>query len=110
VHANEREREAVDPDTGGDRNRSGADLPGELLPPEKAAEVVDRSDGRGDGGAEQEAAHLVRKLDERERRDDDPEEEGEPAELRDDPLVHSPLARPVDDPEVPRDVADDGRQ
>ena len=88
----------------------GADLPGELLPPEEPAEVVDRADGRRDGGAEQQAAHLVRELDERERRDDDPEEEREPAELRDDPLVDASLARAVDDAEVARDVADDGRQ
>ena len=110
VHADERERETVDPDAGGDRDRRSADLTGELLPPEEAAEVVDRADGRGDGRAEQEAAHLVREVDERERRDDDPEEEGEAAELGDDPLVDTPLARPVDDAEEARDVADDRRQ
>ena len=57
VDADDREREAVDPDPEADRDRGGDELAAELLPPAQAAEVVDRADGRRDRGAEQQAAH-----------------------------------------------------
>ena len=70
-----REREAVDPDAERDDGHRGADLAAELLPPDEAARVVERADHRRDRGAEQDPAHGRRQVDERDDRDEDPEEE-----------------------------------
>ena len=90
---------------------AASDLPAELLPPAQAAEVVDRADRRRDRGAEQDPAHLAAERQERERRDDDPEEERDAAEPR-----HGAGARParalgaVDDAEQARHPAHGRRQ
>ena len=65
------QREVVDPDAERRRDRGGQHLAGELHDRREAAEVVDRADDAGDGGAEQDAAHLAREVEERERRDED---------------------------------------
>ena len=82
VDPDDREREAVHPDAEADGDRGGGDLAAELLPPAQPAEVVDRADRRRDRCAEQQAARLAGEVEERERRDEDPEEEREPAEPR----------------------------
>ena len=61
LDAEQREREAVHPDAEPAEDRGGDDLAAELLPPAEAAEVVDGADGRRDGGAEQDPAHLRRR-------------------------------------------------
>ena len=111
VDAEEREREAVDPDPEARRDRGGGDLAGELLPPGEAAEVVDRADGRRDGGAEQEPAHLVA---ERSRNASAgmmiPRKSASPPSRGTGALVQPPPLGPVDDAEEPRDPADRRRQ
>ena len=78
--AEERQREVVDPDAERRRDRGGQHLAGQLHDRRQPAEVVDRADDAGDCGAEQDAAHLAREIEERERRDEDAEEDREPAE------------------------------
>ena len=110
VHAEDREREAVHPDPEAGRDRGGGDLAAELLPPDEAAEVVDRADRRRDGHPEQQALRLAPERQEGERRHEDPEEEREPAEPRHRAAVHAARAGPVDDAEHPRHPADRRRQ
>ena len=104
------QREVVDPDAERGRDRRREHLAGELRDRFETAEVVDRADDARDRGAEQDAAHLVGEVEEGERRDDDPEEDREPAEPRDRPPVETALVGPVDDAEQPRHAADRGRQ
>ena len=108
--ADEREREMVDPDAERRRDRSRENLARELRQRSEAAEVVDGADDAGDGGAEQDAAHLAREVEEGERRHEDADEDREPAEPRDRSPVEPPLVRVVDDPEQPGHPADSGRQ
>jgi hypothetical protein len=82
LDAEDREREAVDPDAEAGRDRGGRDLAAELLPPDEAAEVVDRAHGGRDGHAQQQALRLAPERQERERRHERPEEQREPAEAR----------------------------
>ena len=102
----EREREVVDPDAEGRGDRCREHLAGELRERRKPPEVVDRADDAGDGGAEQDPAHLAREVEERKRRHQDPHEDREPTEPRDRSAVEPPLAGVVDDPEEPRHPAD----
>ncbi len=76
----------------------------------EAAEVVDRADDARDGRSEHDPAHLAGEVEEREGRDEDAEEDREPAEPRDRPLVQAPRARLVDDAEQARHAADGGCQ
>src|SRR5205085_11352764 len=102
---------AMHPDTGAGRDRGGADLAAELLPPAQAAEVVDRPDCRRDRGAEQDAAHLAAERQERERRHEAAEEEREPAEARH-PARRgaASVLRAIDGAEEARPAADRGPQ
>ena len=68
-------------------------MPDELRARRQPPEVVDRADGRRHRGAEQDAARLTAEIEERERRHEDPEEEGEAAEARDRVDVEPPLLR-----------------
>ena len=106
MHAHDGKREPVDPDPepGGDPGRS--ELPGELLPPDEAAKVVDRPDRRRHGRAEQQAARLAAELQEGERRHEDPEEEREAAEPWDRTAVEPPASGRVDDAEQARHPPD----
>ena len=82
VDAEEREREVVDPDAGGDRDRGGADLPAELLPPARPRKSSIAPTAVATV-APSRSPRTVREVEERERGDDDPEEEREAAEPRD---------------------------
>ena len=108
--AEEREGEVVDPHAEGARDRRRRHLPGELRKRVEPAEVVDRADDARDGGPEHDAAHLAREVEERERRDEDPEEDREPAEPRDRPLVEAPRVGLVDDAEQAGHPADRRRE
>ena len=111
MHAEDGEGEAVDPDAEARRNRGRDELADELLPPAQPAEVVDRADGCRDGGAEQQPAHIAVEVEERERRDEDAEEQREPAETRHRARVRAPsLPRSVDDSQQPSHSADGRRQ
>ena len=110
MDADDREREAVYPDAEADGDRRGGDLADELLPPVEAAEIVDRADDRRHGRAEEEAARLVREVEERERRDEDPEEERESAEPRHGLPVQPARLGPVDCAEPPGHAPDRGRE
>ena len=103
-------REAVHPDPEADRDRRRRGLAGELLPPAQAPEVVDGADRGRDRSAEQEPTRLSAEGEEGEGRDEDPEEERQPAEPRHRQPVEPPRLRPVDDAEQPRHPADRGGQ
>ena len=110
VDAEQREREAVDPDAEPHRHRCREQLTAELLEPAKAAKVVDRSDGDGDRRAEQQPARVAAEREEGERGHEDAEEERETAEARDRVSVQAPPAGAVDDAQHSRHPADRRRE
>ena len=110
MDAEDREREAVHPDPRADRDRSRHDLAPELLPPAQPAKVVDRADRRRYSGTEQQSARLARKVEERECRHEDPEEEREAAKPGHRTAVEAPALRPVDGAEQPGHSTDGRRQ
>src|SRR5262249_47045863 len=71
----------------------------------QAAEVVDGANGHGHRRAEQQTARLAAERQERERRHEDPEEEGDAAEARHGRAVEAAAARRVDDAEQTRHAA-----
>ena len=85
-------------------------LPRELRQRGKLTEVVDRADDARDSGTEQHAPHLAGEVEERDRRNDDADEDRQPAESRDGTLVDPACVRMVDDAEKASHAADRGRQ
>ena len=89
---------------------AASELAGELRRRREAAEVVDRADHRRDRGAQQHAAALAREIEESERRNEDAEEDREPAEPRDRASVEPARVGLVDGAEHARHAADRGRE
>ena len=79
------------PNAVGDRGRE--DLARELRQRASPRKSSTAPDDARDRGAEQDAAHLAREVEERERRDEDPEEDRQPTEPRDRPLVEPARVR-----------------
>src|SRR5262249_51997815 len=92
------------------RDRRGEQLPGQLRRRRQSAKVVDRADDARDGGSDHHAAHLTRQLQKRERRDEDAEEDREPAQPRDRAAVESPPVGLVDHTEQASHAAHGRRQ
>ena len=78
------------------------ELAAELREPRQAAEVVDDADGDRDRPRRAGSAVLASRVEEGERRHEQPEEERQPAEPRHGQRVDAPPAGQVDDPEPPR--------
>jgi hypothetical protein len=79
-------------------------------PKKGGIEVVDRADDGRHRRPEQDAARLTTELEERERRHEDPEEDGDPAETRNGVGVQPARLRPVDDAEKASHPAHRGGQ